>query len=381
MALSNGRITPGTTHFLLHSPAVMRDRLECLRRAFPAGTLHAVAIKAQSDPLVLRKIAEWGYGLEAASFEEVLLAQNAGVSADRIVFDSPVKTRQEIDLCHRNFPGMLVNANSLQELVRYPDNFSGRLGLRINPQVQSDAPGAFNVTTDRSKFGVPIAQREQIIAAALRFPMIRALHMHIGSDIHQYTAQIKAVRRILELAKAIEERRKEQSIRQQIDTIDIGGGIHFSAESGIGSVDNYVAQLAKTGIFEKYRVVTEFGKFIHTEAGALVSDIEYISEFPQGASILYIHAGADLFVRKAYSDLPIDYPVRLWAKGDRSLGRERKYDIAGPLCFAGDFIARNIPLPEAREGDRLIVRNVGANTLSMWSHHCNRTPPPLLLMD
>ena len=51
--------------------------------------------------------------------------------------------------------------------------------------------------------------------------------------------------------------------------------------------------------------------------------------------------------------------------------------IAGPLCFAGDIIARSICLPRPIEGDHLVVHDAGANTFALFSRHCSRQAPPV----
>ena len=50
----------------------------------------------------------------------------------------------------------------------------------------------------------------------------------------------------------------------------------------------------------------------------------------------------------------------------------------GPLCFAGDVIARGRPLSTIAEGDLLVIRDTGGYTLGMWSRHCSRGIPELL---
>jgi diaminopimelate decarboxylase len=55
--------------------------------------------------------------------------------------------------------------------------------------------------------------------------------------------------------------------------------------------------------------------------------------------------------------------------------------LAGPLCFAGDVVAREISLPAVDVGDWIVIRDVGAYTLSMWSRHCSRGIPPVLGFD
>jgi diaminopimelate decarboxylase len=52
--------------------------------------------------------------------------------------------------------------------------------------------------------------------------------------------------------------------------------------------------------------------------------------------------------------------------------------VAGPLCFSGDILERDIHLPELVEGDLLLIRDVGAYTFSMWSRYNSRQFPRVL---
>jgi diaminopimelate decarboxylase len=118
---------------------VINDRLDRLKNAFPDDALHAIPIKTNPLFFILQNIVSRGLGLEAASMEEVLLAINAGTEASRIVFDSPAKTRQEILHLRDHCRGIRINADSLDELERYPKRDSGfRVSLRINPNVGTD---------------------------------------------------------------------------------------------------------------------------------------------------------------------------------------------------------------------------------------------------
>ena len=50
--------------------------------------------------------------------------------------------------------------------------------------------------------------------------------------------------------------------------------------------------------------------------------------------------------------------------------------VGGPLCFQGDFVCKGVALPRGvRERDFLVVRDAGANTLSLFSRHCCRLLP------
>lgn len=382
-AREDDRVPHEATSVAFYSADILSDRLSMLQEAFPPDTLHAVAVKANSSPEVLRLIAEQGCGLEAASFDEVELAASAGIPPQRIVFDSPVKTRAEIQACHELFPGMTVNANSLEELERYPENFSGTLGIRINPLVDSDAPDLWNVSQRASKFGVDIRRESDIILSCIEHPGISGLHVHVGSGIRDFSANLEAISRIVQLADRVNGAREARSAGEPLTWIDIGGGILFEGmdgDQGIMTFTNAIRE--RTGLFDRYRVITEFGKFVHNDAGYVVSDIEYIlpGYSAEDASTIFIHVGADMFVRKVYSDLPLDFPYSVIKVSGSTAPDRKRYHIAGPLCFAGDFLGHDVELPELQPGDKLVIQRAGANTLSMWSAHCSRKVPPLVIV-
>jgi diaminopimelate decarboxylase len=98
-----------------------------------------------------------------------------------------------------------------------------------------------------------------------------------------------------------------------------------------------------------------------------------------GRRIAVIHAGSDLFVRTCYC--PAQFPLRVElfdAAFAPKRGEECEHDVAGPLCFGGDKVARQVTLPRAEEGDVLAVMDAGANCLALWSRHCSRPCPPVL---
>lgn len=357
-------------------------RLNLLKNNFSENTLHAIAVKTCNHPEVLKHIVNSGCGLEAASLEEVLLSKEAGAQNEMIVFDSPVKTREEILYCHQEIQGIHANANSIEELERYPADFNGTLGLRINPLVENSGGHFFNVSTPNSKFGVPISEKELIINSCLKHSKINCLHTHIGSNIKDFSSNVKAIKIVVELANRINEERSLKGIQNRIDTIDIGGGIDFDENNKAFSVESFSNSIAEIpGLFENFKLITEFGTFVHRMNSFVVSNIEYVlknnDDLPE---LIYLHIGADMFVRKVYSDMKIDYPVSVLKLNSNSEGKTKTYDIVGPLCFAGDVLFKNVELNEVMEGDKLFIYNVGANTMSMWSGHCSRKQPDFLFV-
>lgn len=339
-------------------------RLNLLTEFFPAGTVHAIAIKTNNHPEVLKHIASRGFGLEAASIEEVKLAKVAGVPNEKIVFDSPVKTRSEIKYCHENIPGALINVNCLEEIERYPDNFSGKLGLRINPLIDVDTDKNLNVSKLNSKFGIPITLKNEIFKVLTDSDKFTAIHFHIGSGISDFQPNIKAFKLIVSLIEEVNLNRNQKGFSKLIDTVDIGGGIDFK----INEISSFTKELSNINQNTDLKIVTEYGKFIHETNSFVSSKIEYITKNTPESHNAFVHIGADLFLRKIYSNMKINYPISVVGKE----GTNQTYRIVGPLCFAGDVLYESIDLPVLNEGDEILMFNTGANTYSMWSRHCSR---------
>lgn len=366
------------TALLIADVRVLKQRLNLLTQEFPEDTRHAVAIKTNPHKQMLATILAHDFDLEAASIEEVELALGAGAKPQQIVFDSPVKTRAEIQQC-ASYSGMQVNANMLSELQRYPTNLDCQLGLRINPGVDTGAPEMYAVSTDESKFGVPMAAEPQILIASLEHP-ITALHMHSGSQMSDLTVQLQAIKGLFELAEAIDAHRASNGNNWRINTINIGGGLPAEYDPEQPLMRNYAAQVKElASVYPSYRLRTEFGQWTHRAAGYALTRVEYVGD----ASVpnIFVHLGADLFTRHVYTPAaPLAITV-LDSDGTVKAGPVQTYNIAGPLCFAGDYLARNIDLPTMNEGDWLLFSDVGANTYGLWSRHCTRTVPKVLGID
>lgn len=382
-------IRQGHTHdrdaLLFHDLDQLSARIAELRAAFPASTLHALAIK--SNPLVslLRFAVERGMGLEAASLEEVALARAAGCPAARIVFDSPAKTRREI--AQSLAWGITLNADNFDEIERIgaavaaaAGRCDSMVGLRVNPQVGDGSIGMTSVAGAYSKFGVPLEQRREAIIDAYRhYPWLRGLHLHVGSQGVTEQQLAAAVEKVFELRSQIHAALGEA----RIHCVDIGGGLswRYREDSTVPTPRSYAAVLrarVPLAFAPEVQLITEYGRCVQTGCGFAASRVEYVKT-DGGRRTAVIHFGADLMMRRVYR--PDDWYYRfsvLAPDGSPKQGAPVAHTIAGPLCFGGDLLARDLPLPQIEEGDWVIIHDTGGYTLSMWSRHCNRGLPTVL---
>jgi len=378
-ARHEGWIGEGDTSVLFHSWTQQKRYLDHLTTAFShPRALHAVAIKTQPHVEILRRVVAWGYGLEAASMEEVQLARKAGCPPERIVFDSPVKTRREIEQCQEELHGIRFNVNTLEELHRLPSRPHFPVGIRINPMVETGAPSVYHVSHDESKFGVPIAQKSALLEAILAFPVTQ-LHVHSGSSMARTESAVSAIRSVVDLAQEANGLLANAGLERRIDTLDIGGGLMPEILTDSPSAMIAYAQALRGTCPElwNYQLITEFGQWSYFYTGYAFSDVEYAVQ-RGGTRVAYVHLGADFLLRDAYVK---PRGIEFIPLGDAAKRPIVRTDMAGPLCFAGDYLQKEVLLPQLEEGDGLLMLNTGSNAYALWSRHCSRTIPAVLGVD
>ncbi len=368
---------------IFHHLGRMRSRIATLQAAFPGGTLHAVAIKANPVLEILREVVRTGAGLEAASTEEVELALAAGCPAERVVFDSPSKTVEEIQRALRY--SVYLNADNFDELdriaaVRSTTESKSIIGLRVNAMVGGGAIQHTSVSESTSKFGVPLnSGRQQIIAAFARHDWLGGLHVHVGSQGCRLDLLAEAADRISALRRAI-----IAETGRNVEYVDLGGGLPTVYRTGESAptpteyrtlLEERIPELFSSEV----RLITEFGRAIHANCGIAVSRVEYVKPAQR---LAVIHFGADFLLRPVYR--PEDWSHEFFVLDRQGMPKSATpmpVTIAGPLCFAGDIVARDVLLPPVEEGDWVVIRDVGAYTLSMWSRHCSRGIPAVIGYD
>jgi diaminopimelate decarboxylase len=368
---------------IFHHLGLMTARIAALRAAFPDNALHTIAIKANPVVQILREVVQAGAGLEAASMEEVQLALAAGCPAARIVFDSPAKTHDEIRTALRM--GVQLNVDNFDELARVAAaqnaiESKSLVGLRVNPMVGGGTIAHTSVADAKSKFGVPLeTNRQQIINAFEKYRWLSGLHAHVGSQGCSLHLLVDAAGRIAALRRQIVD-----ETGGRVGQVDIGGGLSTVYRTGESAptpaeyralLQEHVPQLFASDV----RLVTEFGRAIQANCGMAVSRVEYVKPAQR---LAVIHLGADFLLRPVYRSA--DWQHEFFVLDHHGMPKSSAPEpvaIAGPLCFAGDIIARDVPLPAIEIGDFIVIRDCGAYTLSMWSRHCSRGIPAVYGYD
>jgi diaminopimelate decarboxylase len=378
-----GLITQSDSAVIFYNLSLIQQKINELKNYFPPNTLHAAAIKANPLLNILRFIRESGIGAEAASLPELYLAQKAGFTSSKILFDSPIKTVEELRYALK--ANVHINADSIAELKRIAFlkrkiRSKSTIGVRINPQVGIGKIKMTSVAGEYSKFGVLIKEfRNELLECFQKYPWLTGVHLHIGSQGCNIKMLAEGCKIVYNFAIGANKILK----KNQISIFDIGGGMPIAYKKNEIPPDmkNYVQLLKKNcpQLFTKqFKFITEFGRWIFANAGWTISRVEYVKK-SKSIDTIMIHLGADMFLRKIYSPADWHHEIRVVnSNWELKLGGQKKYKIAGPLCFAGDILEKGILLPKVEEGDYLVIHDTGAYTSSMWSRYNSRQFPKVI---
>ncbi|AIS10345.1 diaminopimelate decarboxylase [Pseudomonas chlororaphis subsp. aurantiaca] len=342
-----------------------------------AGMPHLVcfAVKANSNLGVLNVLARLGAGFDIVSRGELERVLAAGGAADKIVFSGVGKTRD--DMRHALEVGVhCFNVESSDELERLQQvaaelNVRAPVSLRVNPDVDAGTHPYISTGLKENKFGIAIADAEDVYIRAAQLPNLEVVGVdcHIGSQLTTLAPFIDALDRLLDLV----DRLGECGI--YLRHIDLGGGlgVRYRDEEPPLAAD-YVKAVRERLDGRDLELVFEPGRFIVANAGVLLTRVEYLKH-TEHKDFAIVDAAMNDLIRPALYQAWMDVS----AVRPRD-GQARTYDIVGPICETGDFLAKERQLA-LEEGDLLAVHSAGAYGFVMSSNYNTRGRAAEVLVD
>jgi diaminopimelate decarboxylase len=353
------------TPFLLVDAVRAGEKYLALRSAF-AKRFRRVEIglsyKTAYVPALFKSLHAMGALAEVVSGAEYELAIRLGVEPDRIVFNGPGKSRDE--LSRALTAGSTVNLDSIAEVdfvvdigKDEPDLF---VGLRVAlPLMEQRGPRTL------SRFGFSLEDGE-LAEAVQRLRgagvSIRGLHAHLTSrqrSLDYYRELVRELTRAADLTG-----------RDGLEYLDVGGGYGYSPAElpflSFPSFGDYAEVLRDElesgfGALDDARLIIEPGIALFGDVVSLYCRVLALKKRGQ-KTICVVDTTAQL-VKPTKHDLNLP-TIAL----DDEFGARRDapepVDIVGYTCLEDDVIARDIELPRIRIGDVLCISNLGAYTFA-----------------
>jgi len=330
--------------------AKVRARAQALRE-LAAIDRHYFAIKANSQPALLRALYAHHFGLECVSQGELahVFATIEDVDPKRVLLTPSFAPRSEYETAFAY--GVTVTLDNVEALRRWPETFRGRaLWVRLDLG-RGDGHHAKVVTGGiASKFGLPLIAFDDFMSEAMRLDIqITGIHAHLGSGISA-PAHWREV--YAELAGFADR-------TGTVETIDIGGGlpIPYKPDAEPFDLGLWGAGLAEIkAAYPRYALAIEPGRYLVAESGVLLTRVTQVVE-KQGVHRVGVDAGMHTLMRPAL--YAAYHGIFNLSRIDESC--DAPCDVVGPICESGDVLGSDRRLPATtREGDVILIADAGA---------------------
>ncbi len=332
------------------------------------------AVKANSTLAVLNLLARLGSGFDIVSGGELARVVAAGGDPRKVVFSGVGKTAEEMRQALA--AGILCfNVESEGELDRLETvaaqaGVSAAVSLRVNPDVDPRTHPYIATGLKQNKFGIPYADALALYrrARGMRHLALAGIGCHIGSQLTEVAPFVAALERVLELA----DRLRAEGI--PLAHVDIGGGlgIRYRDESP-PAVSEYARALMSSLGNRAMKLLLEPGRALDGHAGLLLTRVEYLKHGSERNFAVVDAAMNDLLRPALYDAWHEVVPVK--AGSGNTL-----YEIVGPVCETGDFLARARPLA-LKQGEYLAIMAAGAYGMSMSSNYNSRPRAAEVMVD
>jgi diaminopimelate decarboxylase len=341
------------------------------------------SVKSNSNVAVLNLLAKQGSGFDIVSGGELLRVLAAGGDPRKTIFSGVGKTREEMRLA-LSHDILCFNVESVSELRRL-NEVAGETGkqapisLRVNPNVDPKTHPYISTGLKENKFGIAFEEALDVYRLAASLPHIRVagIDCHIGSQLLDDAPLLEALDKLIELI----DRLTQEGI--SIHHLDIGGGIGISYNGDKPvAVGDYLGRLFAR--IDQWRrasyqgkpltVLFEPGRSIVGNAGILLAQVQYLKHSPSKNFAIVDAAMNDLMRPAMYEAW---HGVQAVQRRDT---QAQTYDVVGPVCESGDWLARARALA-IEEGDLLAILSAGAYGMTMASNYNTRGRAAEVMVD
>lgn len=374
------------TPVTVFSEVVLKEQAQAaLKFPSPFGSTRvSYAMKANSNPDVIRILQKEGIGIDASSGFEAQRAIKYGVNPSEITLTSQELPENLQELVRQ---GVQYNACSLHQLESYGKLFPGTdISIRVNTGLGEGFNNRLNTGGPSASFGIWHEHIDQVkdICAKHKLNIVRLLN-HIGTGGDAKLWQKVAIMGL-------------DVVRQlpTVQTFNIGGGFsvaYMQNDTGadLDEIGKYVGNELVKFAKETNREINleiEPGRFLVARAGSLISKIQDIVETgEEGYSFLKLNSGMTEIIRPAMYGSRHPIIVVGSAKDDH-----KKYVVVGHCCETSDTLTTVYRDPEAIEprllqrasiGDFCVIEMVGAYCNYFSNRNYNSFPrsPEVMLTE
>jgi diaminopimelate decarboxylase len=322
-----------------------------------------------------------GSWAEVVSGFEYAKAIGNGVPGNKIIFNGPFKSNEELIIAARN--NSLIHIDHLEELftlieLSEKNSLKPRVAIRVNMDT-----GIFP-KWDRFGFNFENGQAWNAIVRIMNDKNIEltGLHCHIGTFMLSPAAYAIAATKLCELAFSIKTK-----YGKAIQYLDLGGGFpslntlkgsYLPGSDTVPSIDQFADSIVSVILgfgFKKEEMpllVLETGRALIDDAGFLLGTVLANKRLSDGRRATILDFGVNTLFTSLWYDHKIS-PAQEFGEYTEEM------ILYGPLCMNIDIIRESVNMPLLEKGDHVVVHKAGAYNMTQWMQFITLRPNVVLI--
>jgi diaminopimelate decarboxylase len=368
----------------VYSERKIRDNFRAAKRIFEtrypkvqfAWSYKTCYLNAICD--IYHQEGSWAEVVSRFEYEKAL---GNGVPPEKIIFNGPDKTDDDLRICISN--NSPLHIDHLDELYRLIEISTGlkakpKVAIRVNMDT-----GVYPIW-DRFGFNYENGQAWDAInkiMASGKLDLV-GLHTHIGTYMLSPSAYGIAASKMADLALGIKKQHNKN-----IEYIDMGGGFaskntlkgaYLMGADTSPDISEYAeaitTALLKSGFKteELPYLYLETGRALIDDAGYLLGSVIANKRLSDGRRATIMDFGVNVLFTSFWYDHKISPAQEFGYHTEDTV-------IYGPLCMNIDVIRENISLPPLNAGDHVVVHYVGAYNVTQSMQFISMRPAVVLL--
>jgi diaminopimelate decarboxylase len=363
----------------LYDLAALREHAASVRAALPERVELYYAAKANPEPEILAALGPYADGYEVSSGGELAHVGKA-MQGHPLAFGGPGKTPAEITAAleqgvARFHVESAYELHMLAELAgRVVPDDSVAVLLRFNLPLSTASleGGSLTMGGRPTPFGLDPSEAGTVVRLLTdgTYPQLelRGIHAHLASGL-EAPEQLAVAESVVTWAVALAARH-----RFRLAEVDVGGGMTVDYASPDRRFDWNAYGTGLARIAEAHPDLTlriEPGRALTAYCGWYATEVLDVKQ-SHGEEFAVVRGGTHHLRTPAAkghdqpcSVLPVDTWPHPWP---RPSAHQDQVTLTGQLCTPKDVLARRVPAPGLRAGDRVVFSLAGAYAWNI-SHH------------
>ena len=327
------------------------------------------AVKANSNPEIIRTLYNVGASFDVASMPEFMLVHEniKGLPDqerqdwiwDKIIYANTIKPVETLEALDKYKPLVTFdNSEELRKIRKHAPNAGLVLRIRV--------PNTGSMVELSSKFGASPGEAVDLIEEAFNMGLVvEGLSFHVGSQCTNFNNYIQALQLAANIIKEVASR-----LDKKLIILDIGGGFPVKYDEKVKEfrllakkLNSEIARIFPADM----HILAEPGRFMVADACTVVAKVVG-KAVRDDKPCYYINDG----VYHTFSGQIFDhcnYPVKAFKDGEKKISA-----VFGPTCDALDTITLSAELPDLEIHDLVYAENIGAYSHAS-STYFNGFPP------